>query len=160
MYDGSTKTFERLKRPDTVQVVTVVGDKILVLEEAQPDKSTPFLTLPGGRVDGAEDPLAAAKRELHEESGYVADDWMLWLTVDPVGKIEWTIYTYIARGAKHDAEPHLDGGEKITPQLVTFEEFVALADDPRWYDPSLTHEFLIAKYDMAYREKLRKMVFG
>jgi len=160
LYDSSTKTFERLKRPDTVQVVTVVGDKILILEETQPDKSTPFLTLPGGRVDPGEDPLTAAKRELHEETGYSAQDWSLWLAHDPVGKIEWTIYTYIARDSKEDAEPHLDGGERVTAQLVTFDEFLALSNDPRFYDPSLTHEFVIAHYDPAYKETLRKLILG
>lgn len=160
LYDGSTMTFERLKRPDTVQVVAVVGDKILVLEETQPDKTTPFLTLPGGRNDHGEEPLAAVKRELHEETGYVSDDWTLWLADDPVGKIEWTIYTYIARNCRKDAEPHLDGGEKVRPQLMTFDEFVALSDDPRFYDASLTHEFLIAKYDAACKEKLLKLILG
>ena len=31
MYDGSTETFEMLKRPDTTQVIATVGDKIALL---------------------------------------------------------------------------------------------------------------------------------
>ncbi len=33
------------------------------------------LTFPGGAIEPGEDPLAAAKRELLEETGYISDDW-------------------------------------------------------------------------------------
>ena len=97
MYDGSKKIFERLKRPNSVQAIAIVGDKIIVQTEEQPDRPEPFRSIPGGRCDGDEDPLLAAKRELLEETGYVSADWELWRERQPVGKIEWTIYTYIAR---------------------------------------------------------------
>jgi hypothetical protein len=36
MFDGSTKTFEMLKRPDTVQIILVRDNKILLVEDEQP----------------------------------------------------------------------------------------------------------------------------
>ena len=77
MYNGTTQTFERLKRPDTVQVIPVVGSKILTQRQEQPDQSAPFFSFPGGRCDEREDPLAAVKRELLEETGYVSKEWQL-----------------------------------------------------------------------------------
>jgi len=38
LYDGSTATFEMLRRPDTVQTIGVVGDKIIVLNDEQPNR--------------------------------------------------------------------------------------------------------------------------
>jgi ADP-ribose pyrophosphatase len=160
MFDGSVATFERLKRPDTVQVITVVGDRILIQQQEQPDSAQPFVSLPGGRGDDGEEPLEAAKRELLEESGYVSDDWTLWKEDSPVGKIEWTIYTFIARNCRKESEPHLDGGEKITSRLVSFEEFLQLPDDPSFRDFELIVRFLRMRLDPGLKEEFRVQVFG
>jgi len=69
-FDGTTATFEKLKRPDTVMLLPVTNDKkIVITEQEQPGKQ-PFIGSIGGRVDPGEDILTAAKRELLEESGY------------------------------------------------------------------------------------------
>ena len=66
--------FERLKRLNTAMVIPVVGDKILVQEQQQPDME-PFVGLAGGRCnDYEEDQLTIAKRELLEETGHVSQD--------------------------------------------------------------------------------------
>lgn len=50
-YDGSTKTFEKLKRPDTAMVIPVTEDgKIILAFQEQPYKK-PFVGLIGGRND-------------------------------------------------------------------------------------------------------------
>ncbi|HEX7259978.1 MAG TPA: NUDIX hydrolase, partial [Candidatus Saccharimonadia bacterium] len=69
LFDGSTGTFEMLKRPDTVKVLAVKDGKIVVLEEEQPYHGT-FFDVPGGRHDDAsETELQAMQRELREETG-------------------------------------------------------------------------------------------
>src|SRR3989344_9504870 len=78
MFDGSKATFEKLKRPDTVVIFGVLPDgKIILTEQEQPSKE-PFIGATGGRVDEGEEILAAAKRELLEESGYEAEEFILW----------------------------------------------------------------------------------
>jgi ADP-ribose pyrophosphatase len=160
MFDGSTATFERLKRPDTVQVIVVVGDSILIQKEEQPDSSRPFTALPGGRCEAGEEPLEAAKRELLEETGYVSDDWSLWLEKNPVGKMEWTIYTFIARNCRKEQEPKLDAGERIRPHLISFDEFLALAEDDDFYSPDIALDMLKARFDPAAREALKSLLYG
>lgn len=159
MFDGTTATFERLKRPDTATVIPVVGDKILMLDEQQPDTDM-FLSFPGGRLDEGEESLAAAKRELREETGYTSEDWELWSDVYPSGKIDWIMYTFIARQCMQAYTPSLDAGERITPHLVTFDEFLALPDTPLFRQRFLVPTLLRARYEPEAREKLRKTLFG
>ena len=124
MFDGTYKTFEMLKRPDTVNIIMVnEHGKILLAREQQPGKRETLGGF-GGRVDQGEDILSAGKRELLEETGYVADKFELWFQISPSEKIEWTIYIYIAKGLKQTNQKNLESGEKIDIYEVTFEEFV------------------------------------
>ncbi len=159
MYDGSTATFERLKRPNTAQVIATVGDKILMMTQEQPDGVAPFLSVPGGRCDKGEEPLESAKRELLEETGYVSNDWQLWLENNPVGKMEWTVYTFIARNCSKEKEPHLDAGEKITSKLVSFDEFVAVSEDPDFYDREIVDPLLRMRLDPNKLAEFKKRLW-
>jgi ADP-ribose pyrophosphatase len=127
MFDGSEATFEMLKRPDTVQVIAIKDNKIVVLNEEQPGHVRGF-GLPGGRHDvEAEDELACAKREMLEETGMTFRTWRLLQVEKPVLKIDWLIYTFLATDFDTQVEPHLDAGEKIEVRLVSFEECLALS---------------------------------
>ncbi|TSA44612.1 NUDIX domain-containing protein, partial [bacterium] len=93
MFDGSVEIFEKLRRPDTVNVIPVIGNKIMILKQRQPDWKKEKTSLAGGRIDEGEKPLAAAKRELLEETGYASKNWTLWKEQNPSEKMVWTIYT-------------------------------------------------------------------
>src|ERR1035437_4669906 len=91
LFDGSRATFEMLRRPDTVEVVCLVDDKIIVVNDEQPNRP-PKLSFPGGRVDRDEVISSAAKREVKEETGYEFKQWRLVKVWQPHTKIEWFIY--------------------------------------------------------------------
>jgi hypothetical protein len=67
MFDGTTATFERIWRSPSVEVIAVVGDKIVVEHQDQPDRKG-IVSLVSGRADQGTDMLEA-KRELLEETG-------------------------------------------------------------------------------------------
>ncbi len=159
MFDGTTEIFEKLKRPDTIQIIATVGDKIMVQNQEQPCEA-PFLSLPGGRVDAGEEPLAAAERELLEETGYRASEWFLWRQDNPYMKIVWTVHTYIAHNCTLVQQPKLDAGEKITTKLVSFDDFIALAHNDNFREGRLRLDLLEAYYDMVKKEALRKLLFS
>ena len=123
LYNGSTATFEMLKRPNTVLVISTVGDKIILACEQQPLKKNPY-TLFGGRQEAGETPLRSAKREFLEESGMVSSDWEILHSYQPLIKMDWTIFYFIARDCKKIQDQKLDPGEKIKLVELTFEQFV------------------------------------
>src|SRR3990167_5801555 len=98
MFDCSKATFEKLKRPDTVVVFPVLPDgKIILTEQEQPGKA-PFIGATGGRIDEGEEVLDAARRELLEESGYTDRGFFFLGAPQPVGKIDWAVFTFVAKG--------------------------------------------------------------
>lgn len=159
MYDGTKKTFEKLKRLDTVVVFPVLPDgKIILTEEEQPRTET-YITTTGGRVDRGEDILTAAKRELLEESGYEAEEFILWDAQHPVKKIDWVIYTFIAKGLKKVSDAELDGGEKIKFFSVSLDDLIDLAinRDKNFTEKHLLARFFGAKLDKKKMEELKEL---
>ena len=158
-YDGKMRTFEKVKRPDTAMVIAITKEgKIILGREEQPGKE-PSLGLVGGRIDEGEDPLGAAKRELLEETGYEAKEWAVFDAFQPVSKMEWVIYTFIAKGCRKVAEQNLDGAEKIDLLFVSFEEFIELALRDELDEPELKIRFLEAKLDPSKMAEIKK-AFG
>lgn len=126
MPDGSVKTFEMLRRPDTVMVIALdeAGD-VLVIDEKQPGGIIRNNHLPVGRVDPSDESvLVAAQRELREETGCTFPDsyWGLLDVVQIEKKIEWFTYLFLATGALHRAAQHLDAGEDITVKSAPLAE--------------------------------------
>lgn len=159
-YDGKKKTFEKIKRPDTVAVIAVTTDaKILIIREEQPGKGS-FMSYIGGRVDEGEDILEAAKRELLEESGYEAETWVLLDAVQPVSKMEWAVYTFVAKGCKKVTTQNLDGAEKIDIQLIDFDTFVEMAAQDQLNDLGLAKRFLEAKLDHKKMDEIKNILFS
>ncbi len=123
MFDGSLATFEMIGRVDTVQIIAIKNNKIIMGNETQPDIKR-GLTLLGGRCDKNEPILKAAKRELKEESGLESKNWQLLHRYYPLTKMDWEMFLYVARDCKIVSKPTLDSGEKIDLVEVSFEEFV------------------------------------
>lgn len=152
MYDGSTETFEMLRRPDTVKIIAVVTpeerrklknvvgittsveDRVVITKQKQPRKDW-FYDYPGGRVDVEDvDELTAAKRELREEAGLEFANWKLVEVHQPFSKTDWLVYTFVASGLVRQSKQQLDAGEIIELELATLPEIQTLSqkDDSQY----------------------------
>jgi len=157
LFDGSKSIFEMVKRPGTVQIIPVVGEKILLSLEEQPHYAK-RIGLFGGRMEEGEDPLETAKRELLEETGLKSNDWILIKEIETGGKIDWSSYYYIAKNCEKVAEVNLDPGEKIEVKEVSFDEFIKTIFQDDFSDKQLAGELSLKLQDQkkvdAFKEKL------
>jgi len=157
LFDGTSATFEKLRRPDSTVVYPILPDgKILLIRQEQPG-CEPSIGVAGGRIDKGEDPLATAKRELLEETGYEADEWILWDARQPVIKLDWAVYTFIAKGIKKVADLNLDAGEKIEPMQVSFEEFLEITSDTNFIETETVLKVLEARKSPEGLAELKKL---
>ncbi len=78
--------------------------------------------LPAGKLEKGEDPFEAAKRELTEECGVTADEYIPLGEIYPtVGYDTEVIYLWAARGLR-PAKMHLDADEFLTPERVPLDK--------------------------------------
>ncbi len=158
-FDGTKKTFEKLKRKDSVNIIPITSDgKILLSSEEQPGE-VPYVTVPGGQIEPGEKPEEAGRRELLEETGYECESLDFWMSVEPYTKIDWTISTYIARNCKYVSDPHPDTGERITLKPVSFDEYINISiTDPTYRNTEITLAIMRAMRKPHGLDELKKLL--
>lgn len=158
LYDGTTVTYERINRQNTVSVLGVTKDKqILLIEEEQPHRPKQ-INLMAGKIDPGETALQAAERELLEETGYKAGQIEPWFEYEPDLNTDWTVFVYIARDIEKVAKQSLEGGEKITPMLFSFDEFIKFASTAEFKASQIRTKVLEAKLDNNKMIQLKKLL--
>jgi ADP-ribose pyrophosphatase len=83
--------------------------KVIMCRQYRPGPDLVLDELPAGRVDPGENPLAAAKRELREETGQASDDWLL------LGKPLECAYSTIQRYAFMAKNCYQSSGQDLDP---------------------------------------------
>lgn len=110
--------------PDYINVVTITDQgKFLCFRQVKYGVQGTSLAPVGGYLETGEQPLAAAQRELLEEAGYVAPDWVHLgdFRVD-ANRGAGTAHLFLARGAHHAAERQADDLEEQEMLLLSLAE--------------------------------------
>lgn len=88
-----------------------------------------LLELPAGKLEKGEEPLPAAKRELSEETGLEAENWVdLGFIYTSAGFSTERLYIYLATGLTQ-GQAHPDPNEFLDVEKVSLSELLKMADD-------------------------------
>lgn len=120
-----------LWEPDVALVFAVTPDRhVPLVAQYRHGIGRVAVDLPGGYIDSDEDPLAAAQRELAEETGYAADDWThLGTVARHTGRGGHAVHLYLARDALPASERHLDHTEDIEVRLTPLVDIMNLVNE-------------------------------
>jgi len=152
--NGRTSTREVAWHRGAVCVIPVTdAGEVVLVEQFRYPYYRVILEIPAGKLEaGEEDPLAAARRELSEETGYTAGEMI------PFGEyygspaiLSERIYMYLARGLRA-GETHPDEDEFLRVRAVPLEEAVQMVMDGEIPDGKTQAGILRAK---LYLEGMR-----
>ncbi len=74
--DGKIHSREVVEHPGGAVVMGILPNgKILLIRQFRYPLGHALYEFPAGKLDPGEDPLTSIKRELEEETGYIADNW-------------------------------------------------------------------------------------
>lgn len=159
LFDGSIARFQSIIRNPSVQIIAVVGDKIVLHKEEQPFRGE-FLGMPGGEIEKGEDPKVAALRELKEETGMEPEELILW-KIDKFGiSIQWDSYYYIAKNCKKICEPQLDAGEKIEEYLVDFDQLFIETEKKDFRNKTFSNMLFRINHNKKDKEEFKDLLFN
>lgn len=155
LFDGSTATFEAVRRLPSVQILaTTPDDLIILLREEQPYVGR-FVAVPGGRVDRGMTPAQAALEELRQELGMAPERLDLWEVESHGSTVHWQGYTFVARRCRSVCAPEQEPGERIEPYLVTFERFLDEVERPDFRNKGLASRLFRLRHTPGELETFR-----
>jgi ADP-ribose pyrophosphatase len=121
--DGKSATREYVKHPGAVMVIPLFDDGRVLLEcQYRYPMGKVMYEYPAGKLDPNEGALACAKRELREETGYTAREYVYLTRIHPIISYSTEfIEIYLARGL-NAGERKLDDGEFLELFTATVPE--------------------------------------
>ena len=103
-----------------------------------------LLEIPAGKLDAGEDPLVCAKRELEEETGIIASEWISLGTIaTSPGFCNEVIHLYVAKGLSK-GEIHWDEDEYVEVERYTFDELLQRIKEEKIKDSKSLSALLLA----------------
>ncbi len=133
--DGMVATREYVTHPGAVVMIAELPNgKLLFERQFRYPLHRVFLELPAGKIHPGEDILLTARRELQEETGYVARDWHYLGVIHPcIGYSDERIEIFFARGLSHVGHA-LDDGEFLEVHELALGEAIEAVRDGRLTD--------------------------
>jgi ADP-ribose pyrophosphatase len=152
---GEEHDFIVLESAPWVNVIALTDrEEVVLIRQYRHGIREVTLEIPGGLVEDGDGPLAAAKRELLEETAYRSEEWIDLGYLHPNPAIQNNCcHTFLALGAKPAGAQSLDDKEDIAVVLKS------LAEIPRLIrEGGITHALVICafwRFFMEYRSGVR-----
>lgn len=146
MPDGREEVREVLRHPGAAVVVPHLGaGRYVLVRQFRYAIGTETVEFPAGRLDDGEDPLACARRELAEETGFRAQRWKLLFHLHPApGYTDELLYIYLADGLTA-GENHPDADELVLSEQATLDQLVIWFQEGKITDAKTAAAILFLK---------------
>jgi len=133
--DGSQGEREYIRHPGAVAVVALFDDgKVLLERQFRYPHRREFIEIPAGKLEPGEPHLDTAKRELLEETGYIAAEWTrLGVIHTAIGYTDEAIEIFLVKKLTQKSAK-LDVGEFLEVLKLPLEEAIAMIRDGRITD--------------------------
>jgi ADP-ribose pyrophosphatase len=117
--DGQVVRRDVIRHPGGVAIVAAEGEKVWLVSQRRAPFARHLLEIPAGKLDPTDrDPEAAARRELSEELGVVADEFGPLGTVYPSpGYSNEILHLFYATGLTH-GERRPQGAEELAASVI------------------------------------------
>ncbi len=125
LIDGSKVTRENVIHPGAAMIIPVFLDGSILLErQYRYAVGKHCIEFPAGRAEVGETPISTAKRELVEETGYLAETWVPRGVIHPgVGYTNEEIHIFIAQNLKMTST-NRDPGEFLETFRISLDEAI------------------------------------
>lgn len=141
--EKETTSFFVIENPDWVNIIAVTKDeKVVLIEQYRQGAEEITLEIPGGMVDKGEEPASCAERELLEETGYSAKEFIYLgkSRPNPALQFNW-IYHFAAKDCEKTGKTNFDEHEDIRTKLVDISEVENLIKNEK-----ITHSLVLAGF--------------
>jgi 8-oxo-dGTP pyrophosphatase MutT (NUDIX family) len=142
---GPARPYYVIDAPEWINIIPLTdGGEILMLRQFRFGISDTTLEIPGGMCDPGESPDEAARRELREETGYAAEEWVDLGWVHPNPPIQNNrCHTFLARRLVLHGGPRPDADERFELVVVPREEVPS-----RIAGGEITHALVLAAFQL------------
>ncbi len=148
--NGNIAGREVVRHSGGAAVLFVSEGKVLLERQFRFPYGKVIWEIPAGKLNSGEDPEAAARRELEEETGYRAEELKKLTQIYPSpGYTDEIIYIYYTERA-HALSQHLDEDEFINFSFVPLEECVKMTERGEICDAKT----IAALYKYLYENKM------
>lgn len=119
--------FHVVEYPDWALAIPVTpAGEVVMVEQYRYGVDAVGLEFPAGALSDDEDPEMGARRELLEETGFKADEWISVGSCAPEPSKHTNLaFLFLARGSQKVAEPELERTEDITVRQLHVDELLS-----------------------------------
>ena len=146
--NGERSKRELIKHPGAVAIIALTDDnKLVLVEQFRKALERTIIEIPAGKIEQGEDPAQTAIRELEEETGYKANEFVyIQSFATSPGFADEIIHLYLGTSLQKVENPAPgDEDEFIGLLECSIEEVEAMLKDGRIYDAKTAYAVLYVK---------------